>query len=989
VRRVHLRDWRGNVPAMSKRLLILALAALVACGGSPKTTTPTGTGTTTTATTPRSTPASTTDPDAAPLPLWGKLEKGTLPNGLTYYILQHKKPEKRALLWLAVNAGSAQEDDDQRGLAHFDEHMAFNGTKRFKENELVKYIESIGMRFGADLNARTWWDDTVYQLEVPSDKAELLGKGLDILRDWAGDVTYDPNEVTKERGVVLEEWRLGRGANMRLFDKHAKVMFKGSRYANRITIGDAETIKKAPVETLVRYYKDWYRPNLMAVIAVGDFDPEAMEKEIIQRFQDLKNPANERKRPSGGVPEAKGTRVSIETDREATATTVSIENPVAHRAESSKKDYRRLLSEQIYTGILNERLASIGRRGDAPFITAGGQIAGALGVRDIDSFSRFAVAKQGNVEDALRALLTEVVRVEKHGITSSELERARTNMVRFYESLADTEATRDSGAFTEEITRNFFEGELIVGSQTEKKLALEILPTLTIAELDKIGTSLGGEDGRVILISGPDGKPMPTKERVLQIAKEVSSAKVDPWEDAAPQTALMAKPPAPGKITKETKNDKVGVTEWTLSNGVRVIVKPTDFENDSVSVSGSSPGGEAMTKDADYPSTRFADDVADLGGVGNFDVEMLGKMLAGKQVRVSTGIGETTEAVTANGSPRDLETMMQLLYLRMTAPRKDVEAFNVWKTNFKEQIENALRSPEFRYARESNTAEWKGSLRRKPPEPADIVKIDQDKALDFYKQRFGDASDFTFVIVGSVKLETLKPLVETYLASLPAKGRKEKEKDLKIRRVAGVVKKSFKLGTEPKASVSIEFHGPEKWTRDNDRDIAILGQVLSIKLRETLREGMGGVYGVGAGGRISRSPYQERSFSIRFGCDPTRVGDLVKASFDGAAKLAKDGVDDATLDSIKQTFVRSRETELRTNRFWLGWLASAYKYGDDPALVLDTAPFLARVKSDLVKASAKRYLDAKQYYEAVMLPENADAAAKPTEKPTEKPAGKK
>ncbi|HEX5060771.1 MAG TPA: insulinase family protein [Kofleriaceae bacterium] len=969
---------------MSKRLLTLALAALVACGGSPKTT-PTTTGTTT-ATTPTSTPASSTDPDAAPLPLWSKLKKGTLPNGLTYYILPHKKPEKRALLWLAVNAGSAQEDDDQRGLAHFDEHMAFNGTKRFKENELVKYLESIGMRFGADLNARTSWDDTVYQLEVPSDKPEFMGKGLDILRDWAGDVTYDPKEVDKERGVVLEEWRLGRGAGMRLFDKHAKVMFKGSRYANRITIGDPDTLKKAPVDKLVRYYKDWYRPNNMAVIAVGDFDPEAMEKEIVQRFQNLENPKNERKRPSGGVPEAKGTRVSIETDREATSTTVSIENPVAHRPETSKKDYRRILSEQIYTGILNERLASIARRGDAPFITAGGQIAGAIGVRDVDSFSRFAVAKKGNIEDALRALLTEVVRIEKHGITSSELERARTNMTRFYESLADTEATRDSSDFTEEITRNFFEGELIVGSQTEKKLALDILPTLTIAELNKIGTSLGGEDGRVILISGPEGKPLPTQERVLQIAKEVSSAKVDAWEDAAPQTALMDKAPTAGTITKETKNDKVGVTEWTLSNGVRVIVKPTDFEADSVSISGSSPGGDAMAKDTDFPSTRFADDVADLGGVATFDVETLGKMLAGKQVSVSTGIGETTESVSANGSPKDLETMMQLLYLRMTAPRKDVEAFNVWKTNFKEQIENALRSPEFRYARESNTAEWKGNLRRKPPEPAEIGKIDQDKALAFYKQRFGDASDFTFVIVGSVKLETLKPLVETYLASLPAKGRKEKEKDLKIRRVGGIVKKSFKLGTEPKASVSIEFHGPDKWTRDNDRDIAILGQVLSVKLREMLREDMGGVYGVGAGGRISRSPYQERTFSIRFGCDPTRVDELVKASFDAAAKLAKDGADDATLASIKETFVRARETDLRTNRFWLGWLASAYKYGDDPALVLDTAPFVARIKSDLVKASAKRYLDAKQYYEAVMLPENADAAAKPAEAKADKPA---
>jgi len=975
---------------MPKRLLSILLAALVACGGSsPKSTTPGKSDEIVSTSTPATTSPAPTDPDDAPLALWPKLKKGTLANGLTYYVLQHKKPQQRALLWLAVNAGSVQEDNDQRGLAHFDEHMAFNGTKRFKENDLVKYLESIGMRFGADLNASTWWDETLYKLEVPSDKPEYMAKGLDILRDWAGDVTYDPKEVDKERGVVLEEWRLGRGAGMRLFDKHAKVLFKGTRYADRITIGDPDILKKAPRDALYRYYKDWYRPDLMAVIAVGDFDPAEMEKEIKARFGDLKTPSSARKRMNGGVPEAKGTRISIETDREATGTTVSIENPVAHRPEASKRDYRRLLAEQIYTEILNERLASIARKADAPFIGAFGSISGAGGVRDIDSFSRTAAAKQGKVDDALRALLTEVTRIEKHGITSTELERARTNMKRGYEQLADTEATRDSRQFVEEITRNFLEGELIVGSEIEKKLALEILPTLTIAELNQLGASFGGADGRVILISGPEGKPLPKQERVLEIVAEVGKAKLDAWEDAAPTVALMDKAPKPGTVTKEVKNDKVGITEWTLSNGVKVVVKPTDFEIDSVMITGSSPGGDAMAKDGDFASTRWADDVADLGGVGEFDIETLQKMLAGKQARVSTNITETTESVDGSGSVKDIETIMQLIHLRMTAPRKDANAFNVWKTNFKEQIENALRSPEFRYARESNTALWKGNLRRTPPEPADIAKIDPDKALDFYKQRFGDASDFTFVIVGAVKLETLKPLVETYLASLPAKGRKEKEKDLKIRRVGGVVKKSFKLATEPKASVSIEFHGPYKWTRDDDRDMNILGQVLSIKLRESMREEMGGVYGVGANGRITRSPYQERSFGIRFGCDPARVDELVKAAFDGAAKVAKEAVDDATLDRVKQTFLRSRETDMKTNRFWLGWLSSAYKYGDDPALVLDPEPVLARMKPDLIKAAAKKFLDGKQYYQAVMLPENADdKPAEKADKPAEKPAKK-
>lgn len=950
---------------MLKRLSVAVLAALVACGGSPPKTSPQPA--TSEVTTPADTRApASSDPDDAPLPLWPKLKKGTLPNGLTYYILPHGKPEKRAMLWLAVNAGSVQEDDDQRGLAHFAEHMAFNGTKRFKENELVRYLESIGMRFGADLNAYTTWDQTVYQLEVPSDKPDYMAKGLDILRDWAADITFDPKEVDKERGVVLEEWRLGRGAMMRLFDKHAKVLFQGTRYANRITIGSADIIQKAPVQTLVRYYKDWYRPDLMAVIAVGDFDPAAMEKEIVAKFGDLPKAQNPRSRPRGGMPQAKGTRVSIATDPEATATTVQIQNLVPHRPEASKRDYRRLIAEQVYSMILNERLASIARRTDAPFIAAFGSISDL--VRDIDAFTRVANVKQGKVEDALRALLTEVVRIEKHGITESELERARTIMRRQFEQLADTEKTRDSRTFADEITRNFFENELIVGSEMEKQLTLEILPTLTVAELDQIGKTFGGDDGRVILISGPEGKPLPKRERVLEIVAEVRKAGVEPWEDSAPNAALVEKAPTPGTIAKETKLDKAGLVEWTLSNGARVIVKPTDFEADNVLLTGFSPGGLAMASNAEFASARWADDIVDLGGVGDFDVETLQKILAGKQVRVSTNIAETSENIDASGSAKDLETLLQLVHLRITAPRKDAEAFDVWKANLQEQIENALRSPEFRYARESNIALWKGHVRRKPVEPADIAKIDQDKALAFYKQRFANAGDFTFVIVGSVNLDTLRPLVETYLASLPAKGKKEQEKDLRIRRVSGIVKKTFALGTEPKARVQIELHGPEKWTRDNDRDMAILSQVLSMKLRETLREDLGGVYGVGAGGRITRSPYQERSFSISFGCDPKRVDELVQAVFDGISKLATDGVDDGTLERVKQTFVRSRETDLRQNRFWLSWLANAYRYGDDPALVLDTAPVVARMKPELVKAAAKRYLSTKQYYQAVMLP---------------------
>lgn len=953
-----------------KRSLVLVLAALVACGGKsapPAAPAPAPSQGSAAATAGMPATAPAADPDAAPLPLWSAVKKGTLPNGLTYYILPHHKPEKRAMLWLAVDAGSVQEDDDQRGLAHFDEHMAFNGTKRFPKDAIVKYLETIGMRFGADLNAYTTWDQTVFQLEVPTDKPEFVSKGLDILRDWAGDVTYDPEEVAKERGVVLEEWRLGRGANARLFDKHSKVLFKGSRYADRITIGLPEIIEKAPRDTLYRFYKDWYRPDLMAVIAVGDFDPAAMEKEIVERFGGLPVPKTERTRPGGGMPEANGTRVSIETDREMTGTVLTIENLLPHRPSASRNDYRRLIAEELYGAILNERFATLARKSDAPFISAFGGFTNV--VRTVDAFQRFAQVKTGKTEDAVRALMTEVVRIEKHGITDTELERARTNMARQMEEAADTEETTDSRQFTDEITRNFFQNELMIGRKAESKLTKEILPTITVAELNDLAGKFAGPDTRVVLISGPDGKPLPDQRRVLEIVDQVQHSDVPAWEDKAPSQALMAKPPTPGKIVKEKTVDKVGVTEWTLSNGARVILKPTDFEADNVLITATSPGGEAMASDKDYDSARFADDVAKIGGVGDFDADQLEKVLAGKQVRVSTQIGETTEGLSASGSVRDLETMMQLINLEITAPRKDAAQFEVWKQNTSEQLTNQMRNPEFQFVRDSMKVEYKNNPRRMFPTPEDVAKVDLDKALAFYKNRFSDVSDFTFVIVGAVKPEQMKPLVETYLASLPGKGRHEKEKDLGIRKVAGVTKKEWKIGQEPKASVRLDMFGDESWTRDKDRDLYILGQVLSLRLREDLREDKGGVYGVGANGTFERVPHQARSFTVRFGCDPKRVDELIKATFDDIASIAKDGTDDDHLNRVKETFLRSRETQLRQNAFWSGWLTNAYRYGDDPAIVLDTDQVTKRMTSANVKASAKHYLDQKNLFQAVLLPE--------------------
>jgi zinc protease len=959
----------------------LLLCALIACGGSkphePVPAPPVGD------TTPPpkqdAPPERKMDPDAVPMPLWSEVHKGTLSNGLTYYIMKHGKPEKRVMMWLAVNAGSVDEDEDQRGLAHYDEHMAFNGTKRFPHDDIVSYLQAIGMRFGADLNAYTTWQQTVYQLEVPTDKPEFIAKGFDILHDWAGDLAFDPGEVQKESGVVLEEWRLGRGAFMRLFDKHAHTLFKGSRYADRITIGLPEIIKKPADKdaalaaqgraALMRFYKDWYRPDNMAVIVVGEIDPADMEKQIKAHFGDLKNPANERKKVPGGVPKAEGTRISIETDKELPTPSVEIYNLVPHRAKASRRDDRRLVVEQVYQTIINERLAQLRRKPDAPFLAAFTGMGAE--VREIDGYTRQAQVKQGKLEEALRALLTESLRVERHGFTQAELDRARIVVKRNHEEGEAREATNDSRNYTNEITRNFFEGEFMIGAKAEKDLALEFLPQITVDELNANVKSYGGAENRVITVSIPEGQPTISEERVKQIVAEVEKSDIPAWEEKPIPTTLMAQPPAPGKVVKEKHIDAIDVTEWTLSNGARVIVKPTDYERDSVVLVADSPGGTALAANKDYGNARFASQVAGLGGVAEIDGDTLGKVLAGKQVSAFTSLGENSESVNASASPRDLETMFQLVYLRITAPRKDVEQFKVWQANSAEQITNQQRSPEFQFSRNAQEALYNNNPRRNVPKPEDYAKLDYDKAMAFYKDRFSDVSDFTFVIVGEVDLAKLKPMVETYLASMPGKKRKDPEKDAGVRKVGGVVAKEWKLGIEPKASVQINFHADDTWSKDKDRDVYILGQALGMLLREAIREDKSGVYGIGANGTVFRSPHQERSFSISFGCDPQRVDELVKATQDVLDKVAKDGVDADHLEKIKNIYTRSRETELRQNRFWSSRLVNAYHYGDDPTEIPDTTKLLARVTSDNIKAAAKHFLDKKSVFKAVRMPEAA------------------
>ncbi len=899
-------------------------------------------------------------------PLDPMIKKGTLPNGLTYYIVKHHKPEQRAALWLAVNAGAVLEDDDQRGLAHFVEHMAFNGTKRFPKQQIIDYIEKSGIRFGADLNAYTGFDQTVYQLMVPTDDQTVMLKGLDILRDWASDVTFDPVEVDKERGVVLEEWRLGRGAGARIFDKQFPVIFSGSKYGLRLPIGQPDILKTAPRDTLFRFYKDWYQPQNMAVIAVGDFDEKQLETEITSRFSDLARTANAKVRNPVPVPHDHPTLVTIETDKEMPYTRISVYDKMEHRRESTKGDYRRLIVENLYHAMLGARFAELAQEPDSPFLYAGSSTGGFA--RTSDTFNRYAGVKEGRIEECVTALFREIARVEKYGFLQSELARAAKDQLTESEnSAAEWEKTHAS-ALADEITRLFFEGEQMPGRAVELAYNREYIPTVTLAELNHLAKTWGGDQGRVITISAPAKSKVPTAQQVQTLVAAATTAQVEPWKDDAGERPLMATKPAPGKVIQTKRDEANDITTWTLSNGIKVLVKPTVYQNDQVLFTGFQRGGSSLVSDNEFVHARFAADIVSSSGVGDFDATALRKVLAGKDARASVGITELSESINGGGRPADLETALQLAHLRVTSPRRDPKAFARWKAQELESVRNRELDPQRSFFEKMNAVTSSNHPRYAPETTEMVGLVDHDKSLAVFKERFSDLGDFTFVFIGNLDLATLQPLVETYLGSLPSNGRKEKWKDIGVKFPAGKIAKTFQLGSEPKSFVELSMNAGDKWTIDAARDATILSMVLRIRLREVLREDMGGVYGVQIWASLAREPKQRRDLGVFFGCAPENVEKLEKAVFDEVAKIAKNGVTDDYLTKVKETLRRTRETDSKTNWWWMSQIRQAAYYGDDLGTSLDIGATIARVSSANVKASANRFFDPKHYVLGVMKP---------------------
>lgn len=957
--------------ALRPLALLLIVGAVVGCGSTQPTAAPATNAASPAAPTPAAAVAPFSEAHQQ-LPLDPAVERGMLPNGLTYYIRQHDEPRGRAELRLVVNAGSILEDEDQRGLAHFVEHMAFNGTENFAKQELVDYIESIGMRFGADLNAYTSFDETVYMLTVPTDDPELLRTGVQILSEWAARISFEDEEIDKERGVVIEEWRLGRGAQARIFDKQAPVVFHDSRYAERLPIGSKEILESAPYDALRRFYREWYRPDLMAVIAVGDFDPDVVKGLIRSSFGDIPGSAEARPRPAYPVPDHEATLITVTGDPEATNTIVRLMRKLPKQRLIDEDDYRRSLVEGLYDAMMNRRLAERSREAEPPFV-ASFSGAGNL-VREKGSYNLIALVEEGGVERGLTALLTEAERVHRYGFTATELEREKAALLRSMEQAYRERDTVKSDAFAAEYARNFLQQEAAPGIARELELANDLVPGITLDEVNALAERWLAESDRVITVSGPE-KPditLPGEQAVAAVLAAAEAAEVAPYVDEVADRPLMATAPALADIVSSRTIDELGVTEWRLANGVRVVLKPTDFKRDEILFTAFSPGGTSLVPDSDFIAAATADSLVLEGGVASFDLTQLQKLLADKVVRVGPYISDLEEGISGSASPEDVETMFQLIYLYVTEPRRSEQAFASVSQRYRALVENRLARPEAVYADTVTRLVTQDHFRRRPWTQERLDRMDLDASMRIYQDRFADASDFTFIFVGSFELETLRPLVQRYLGSLPDLGRVETWHDVGVEAPEGVIEETVVKGIEPKSQVTIVFPSDFEWTRENRYLAASMADVLRIRLRELVREEESGTYGVSVRVSTERIPRPSLRLTVGFGCDPDRVDELKASVYDEIRRLQTEGPDAEHVAKVQQQDRRAREVQLRENGFWLASLESSWFNGEDPLLILRFDELVDSLTPEAIRAAAERWIHLDRRIEVVLLPEELE-----------------
>lgn len=875
-----------------------------------------------------------------PLPVDKNVRIGQLDNGLTYYIRHNKLPENRAEFYIAQKVGSILEEPQQRGLAHFLEHMAFNGTKNFPGDDkglgVIPWCETVGIKFGTNLNAYTSIDETVYNISnAPIDRTGVLDSCLLILHDWSNYILLKDDEIDKERGVIREEWRSRNSGMLRVYTDLLPTIYQGDKYADCMPIGSIDVINNFPYKDIRDYYHKWYRPDLQGIVIVGDIDVDTVEAKLKAVFADVQKPVNPAERTYYPVTDNKEPIVAIGTDKEVDDPSIEIYFKQDATPDSEKNNVGYLASQymtSMISSMLNARLNELVQSANPPFTRASSYYSDFFVAKTKEAFALSASSKADGIETALKTLLQETERARRFGFTESEYARARANYLQSLESAYNEREKTKHGSYVREYVQNFLNGEPIPGIEAEYAMMNQLAPNIPLQAMNMVMQQLVPDSNQVVIIAGPakEGLKYPTKEEVINLLKGMKDLDLQAYVDKVSDEPLMKEAPKGGKIISEKEGDIYGSTRLVLSNGVTVYVKKTDFKADEIRMKGTSLGGKSIFPDKDALNFAVMDNVIAVGGLGNFSQVDLTKVLAGKKVSVNAGLGATTENVFGTCSPKDFETMMQLTYLTFTAPRKDAEAFESFKNRMKAQLESAQANPLSSINDSLQKAMYNNHPRVVMMKPEMVDQIDYDRILEMYNDRFKDASDFTFYFVGNIDLETAKPLIAEYLGALPAINRKETFKDTKMSIRKGVYKNEYaKEQQTPTATIVFLYSGKAPYTLKNDILLSFATQVLDMVYTEEVREKEGGTYGVNCFGDLQKYPKEQLLLQIVFQTDPAKKDKLAGIVVDELKKLAAEGPSDVHLQKVKEYMLKKYADNQKENGYWMNNLNDYFYYGMD------------------------------------------------------------
>ena len=855
-----------------------------------------------------------------PIPIDKNVRIGKLDNGLTYYIRKNNLPANRADFYIAQKVGSIQEEENQRGLAHFLEHMCFNGTTHFPGDALKQYLERIGVKFGENLNAYTSIDETVYNISnVPVNTPGAVDSCLLILHDWSNDLTLDPKEIDKERGVINEEWRTRMSAMMRMQEKLLPMMYPGDKYANSFPIGTMDVVMNFKPQTLRDYYEKWYRPDLQGIVIVGDIDVDAVEAKIKTMFADIPAQPNAAERIYYPVADNKEPIICILKDKEQPHVQVLLFNKHEAIPDNQKGNVDYLIQQyakDLISSMLNARLNELAQTANPPYIYAGTQDGNFFVSKTKDAFLGVVVCKEDSIDNGIATLLREIERARQFGFTETEYNRARAEYLRQLESAYNERDKQKNNKYV----RHFLDNEPIPGIENEYTFINQIAPNIPVAAINQLMKGLITDNNQVVALFAPEkeGLKLPSEATINKLLKDAKAEKLTAYVDKVSDEPLMAEAPKGGKIVSETKDDIFGTTTLTLSNGVKVIIKKTDFKADEIRMKGVSLGGSSLFPDSEIINISGLDAVG-AGGLGNFSAVDLEKVLAGKKASVNYNISLTTENVSGSCSPKDFETMMQLTYLTFTAPRRDNDAFASYKSRSKATLKNQELNPNVAFNDSIQAGVYMNHPRARRIKADMVDQMDYNKILSMYQDRFKDASDFTFIFVGNVDVEKMKPVIAEYLGALPAINRQETFKDNKIEVRQGVYKNEFTKKQEtPKASVFVFYSGDCKYDLRNNLLLGMTSQILDLVYTEKVREDEGGTYGVYVGGRLQKYPKEKIFLQIIFDTAPDKKEKLMKIIFDEITDIAKTGPSETNLNKVKEYMLKKHTEDLKENSYWLG-----------------------------------------------------------------------